>query len=372
MTNKEYSNVQDDLIYLVSCAVNEEVPTKERIDAMDLSAVFYAAKWHRLTVATALALESAGINNPAFTQEKEKILCMTLLRDVEMDEILTLMEESEIWYMPLKGAILKDLYPQFGMREMGDCDILFDGKRSEEVKRIMESRGFTTILFGDGIQDVYSKKPIYRFEMHIALFRPSYHNENLCAYYQDVEDRLMGIGYKKQFTPEDLYLFNTAHAYSHYVRGGTGLRSFLDSYVYLQKNRLNMNYVEAEAEKLGIANFEKHSRILAMRLFQNKELTDADRKMLAYVFSSGVYGTKSHEYENKLKRSGTNKVHYMLNRFLVPINKNDKRYNDFAREYSLFYNHKILLPVLPFYRLFRSMEHGHFKAEYKAILKAKK
>ena len=74
--------------------------------------------------------------------------------------------KNGIWYMPLKGAVLKDYYPLPVMRQMSDNDILFDASRADDVKMIMESLGFTSVYFDTGHQDDYQKAPVSHFEMH--------------------------------------------------------------------------------------------------------------------------------------------------------------------------------------------------------------
>ena len=78
--------------------------------------------------------------------------------------------------------------------------------------------------------------------MHRALFGPG-REEKLYEYYKDDEKRLLGDGYEKHLSPEDFYLYVAAREYKHYSVGGTGLRSLVDTYVYLQKEFLNMTYV---------------------------------------------------------------------------------------------------------------------------------
>ena len=60
----------------------------------------------------------------------------------------------------------------------------------------------------------------------------------------------------------------------------------------------------------------------------------------------------------------------MLHRFFVPIRRTDPAYAVYAWEYPFFYRHKILLVLLPFYRIIRAMKAGRFVAEAKAIRKA--
>ena len=133
-----------------------------------------------------------------------------------------------------------------------------------------------------------------------------------------------------------------------------------------------MDYVATETEKLGIAEFEISNRSLAQHLFSDKELTDADKEMLEYVLSSGVYGTMIHRVENKMKQNGWGKLKYSLNRFFVPVSKKNKNYIAYSEHYPFFYKHKILLPLLPFYRALRSLKDGRLIRELKALKQVKK
>ena len=359
-----------DLIYLISCAVNGEKPDTERVAGMDMDAIFSLASRQMLAATVAPALKAAGIQDKRFAKALEHSALKSSTMDMEMVALFAALTDAGIWHMPLKGTVLQHLYPVYGMRQMSDHDILFDARRADDVKSIMEGLGFSTEHFGDSNHDVYHKEPVSNFEMHSALFGPS-HDEKLYKYYRDVEKRLLGDGCEKHLSPEDFYLYLIAHEFKHYSGGGTGLRSLLDTYVYLQKTTLNMDYVAAEAEKLGIAEFEAQNRSLAQHLFSGGELTEANRELLDYILSSGVYGTEEHRLENNIRNSGRGKINYALHRFFVPISRKNKAYVAFEEQYPLFYMHKILLPFLPFYRIFRSMKAGRFKSEARAIKNAK-
>ena len=359
-----------DLIYLVSCTVGGVKPDAERVAGMDLDALYKLASRHLLTATVAPALEAAGVKDERFVKASRSSVLKNATMDAEMDALFDELDAAGIWHMPLKGIVLQHLYPVYGMRQMSDHDILFDASRADDVKRIMEGLGFSTEHFGASNHDVYHKEPVCNFEMHRALFGPG-HEEKLYEYYRDVGERLLGDGCEKHLSPEDFYLYVTAHEYKHYSGGGTGLRSLVDTYVYLQKQSLDMGYVAAEAEKLGIAAFEAANRSLAQHLFSGEALTEADKEMLNYILDSGVYGTVDHRVENAMSKNGWGKIQYALNRFFVPVSRKNKNYEAYAGTYPLFYKHKILLPFLPFYRTFRSMKEGRFKSEAKALKKAK-
>ncbi|MBR5680632.1 MAG: nucleotidyltransferase family protein, partial [Clostridia bacterium] len=273
-----------DVVYLASCAVKGKTPDGDCVAGMDLKNLYTAAERHLLTAITAMALECAGVSDELFIQAKGNAIRKVVLFDIERDVVLSKLEEAGIWYMPLKGSVLKDCYPRIGMRQMADNDILFDAARAGDLRTIMESLGFTTERFGVSAHDIYHKPPLANFEMHRALFNPG-SNEAIYSYYLNIRDKMIrdeGTGYGYHLSPEDFYLYMIAHEYKHYAAGGTGLRSLLDTYVYLTKkgDALDWPYIAGELDKLEIAEFEAQNRALAFRLFDGEELTEPDREML--------------------------------------------------------------------------------------------
>lgn len=362
-----------DVAYLAACAVNGETPDVQRIAGMDLNALYRAADRHLLTGITAMALERAGVQDAAFTQAKGKAIRKVAAFDVERAAVLAKLEEAGIWYAPLKGCVLKELYPKIGMRQMADNDILFDANRAEDVRRIMEARGFNAKSYGHSHHDNYYKPPVYNFEMHRMLFGPA-HGAVLEGYFRSTKERLIldeGKRFAFHFSDEDFYLYITAHEYKHYSGGGTGLRSLLDTYVYLKEksDAMDWNYIGIELDKLALQDFEGRNRSLALRLFSGEALTEQEQDMLDYVMSSGTYGTVQNRVKNKIAAYGgrCGRLRYMLGRFLVPFRRSNEYYDGYAAAYPLFYRHKLLLPLLPFYRL--CSRWPRVKAELRALRK---
>ena len=371
MTYEAYRSAVLDVAYLSACAVNGTVPDEGLVSQMDPAALYLAADRHLLTGITAMALECAGVKDAAFLQAKGKAIRKVAAFDIERAAVLQKLEEAGIWHMPLKGSVLKELYPRIGMRQMADNDILYDASRTPEVRTIMEGLGFSTdSAYGRGIHDHFFKPPVCNFEMHRALFGPG-HDKRLAEYYRDVRSRLFPDGnscFGCQFSPEDFYVYMIAHEYKHYSGGGTGLRSLLDTYVYLnKKDNLDWSYITGELKQLEITEFEAQNRSLAMHLFNGDKLTSGDQAMLDYIISSGTYGTVQNHVKNMLGKSGNGpaaKLHYVYSRMFLPL--------DIVRTvFPLFVKYPALLPFLPFYRLFRGLttRKGWLQAELKALLK---
>ena len=367
-----------DLIYLCKCAVNGTNPSKSRLDQMNMEQLYTAAKFHTLTGITAYALESAGIQEDKFRTAKEKASRKNILLDIERKKLSSFCENNGIWYMPLKGPILKEMYPDFSMRQMADNDILFDVKYQSEIKKYFEDNGYSVISYNKGNHDVYEKHPVLNFEMHTSLFGEA-HNQEWKEYYKDIKEILVkdsDNNYGYHFSDEDFYIYIITHECKHYTGSGTGLRSLLDHYVYLQVKQDSMDwaYISDECEKLGISEFEEKSRNLSQRVFRESsaELSDEDKLMLEYYLKSGTYGTIEQYTKQKIEKfqkqtGSTSRCKYIWQRIFPPM-------EIYEASFPFFYRHKILLPVVWAYRLIRGVTAGRkcVKNELKCLYRSDK
>ena len=265
------------------------------------------------------------------------------------------MNEAGIRFLPLKGIVMKDFYPRYGMREMSDNDILCDSAKMPEVREIMESLGFSCETYGEWHHDTYHKPPSLCFEMH-----HSFCSEDsipvLYGYYENVFDRAeRKNGCEYALSDEDFYIWLLAHLYMHFSNRGSGLRPLLDIYVYLQMHSvLDFNYIGRELEKIRIARFEQRCRDLALRLFGFRKLGDEDKEMLLLFLNSPLYGTVSQGEYNKLTRrldgkdTKSAKAKYIFDRVFL-------RGDDLKENYPFFAEHKWLLPALYVYRPVRGV-----------------
>ena len=304
------------LIYLMACSLQGTEPEGAPLANIDLEALLRLAKAHSVSAMVCMALEqtdafqhAAETTRLKWLEAKNKAIRKNMLLDAERKAILHELEIQGIWYMPLKGSILKDWYPKPGMREMADNDILFDPSGREQVREIFQNRGYKTVSFGKINHDEYEKPPIYNFEMHVSLFPGTY--KELAEQYENVKERLLpvdGTAYQFAFTPEDFYVFALAHAHKHYSHSGTGVRTLADIYVMDRHlgDIMDQDEVEQKLTQLGIAEYEQHSRVLAEKLFSavrplaEIELTEDEKEMLLYYCDATTYGTVDNRVNNRL------------------------------------------------------------------------
>lgn len=347
------SKTARDLIYLVSCAVNEKKPNTDICKEMDLEAVYYLAQFHSLTSAAAFALEKVTELPRAFDQAKKKAIHKLSHFDIERIKILAALEQKGVWYMPLKGILLKSFYPKAAMREMTDNDILFDPEKPDIVRAVMEELGYSCVMYDMYNHDVYEKPPTMEFEMHRTLFDLEKYPES-AAYYDNIFDRLIkdsGNKFGYHMSDEDFYIYIICHMNKHYNNGGTGLRSLVDVYLFnkARYDGMDKDYLSRELSLLELTEFEQRIRELAYKLFCGEENEFTENEETMYFVQSGANGTNEHWKENRLSRSmggedtGKAKRKYLLKRVFISG-------DELKKNYPTVYKHKVLYPLLFVYR----------------------
>ncbi len=374
------------LIYLLSCAVNGTAPDSSWASRMNHDAVYDLAQAHKVAAMAAFVLEPVYDSIPHDAAEKwraakDASVRRCLLFDAEREKHLAWMEAHGIMYMPLKGIIVKDYYPKYGMREMADNDILFDGTRAGELRDHMAADGYDCPhkrALGLGVHDTYHKPPVYNFEFHNVLFGEGINGGVFDEYYADITDRMVpaeGTKYGRRLSANDLYVYVTAHAFKHYDLKGAGIRALTDDYVIRKAKAAELDpaYLDKAFGDLDFRPFAERLRSMSDKLLapyptegnvsdedeaarRIDSLLPEENKMLRFMLDSGIYGTMGHLVENRLREfqdktepvSGSSKLKYMLRR-LFPPKKQLEKAVPFAKDRPL------LIPAAYVFRVIRGV-----------------
>ena len=389
-----------DMLYLVQCGINSIVPDPERVAKMDLKKVYVRSRSQSLEALTYMALESLMKSNPQiqildekqilpkWKEAKDKAIAQNLMMDIAREDLFAFLEARGIWHVALKGVVLCHMYPQYGMRQMADNDILFDPSFRQEVHDWFVEQGYKVESFQQTNHDEYLKKPVYNFEMHAALFQES-EQPRLTQYYLTIRDRLIqkdGQSFEYCMTDEDFYLYLVAHEYKHFLNGGTGLRSLVDVYICNKvKDRMDQGYLKQELNQMGIFEFEHAIRALAQKVLAQAAtaemvfhvLSEKEQVMLEELVSSSTYGMKQRFWKNQLRKIQPNtnrmsiniKLRYSIHR-LFP----DRTYmEEWCQQYApYFLQHKWLMPLASIWRIIKRgvKKRAQIKEELDTIRKA--
>lgn len=355
------------LVHLMSCALNDAQPgplpegaSWEKVYALaELNSV-EGLSWgsaRRVRDVPADVLKEWGS-----TADMTLYRCVSY--GIEREAVAHALADRGLSWLPLKGALLADLYPSPHMRSMADNDILYgfveedpsggfriagatEADRERTTARavrtavqVMEARGYRTESKTVGNHESFVKDPHFNFELHRRLVSPS---SPQAAYYRNpwrraVPVRLAGAdpgegetshagrdgeGREYRFSDEDFYLHLVAHAFKHYDASGCGIRFLADQLVFLRARGkgLDRSYLVGELSELGLQEFEQWTRELSFRALGNPRatcgcahgrdaeedsaqeatgLSDAEQERLLRLMSGGTYGTWQTVVERRL------------------------------------------------------------------------
>ena len=357
-----------------------DVANEENSQKIYIGRIYYIAKKHNLVSIMAQAMEKLGFESDSdiwkrWLKEKNQLIYKSVLMDVEREAIQDFFEKNNIWYMLLKGMVIRKYYPAPELREMADNDILFDNKYSKEVYEFMTARGYKSDDYNKGYHDEYLKPPAYNFEMHRQLVsskeRPKWYE-----YYKDVKSILIkdtnenretaansesnNTSNQFYFSDNDFYVYFIVHTYKHFLNSGMGLRTVLDVYLYVSnlQEKLDFDYIEEQLKKLDAYDFEQTFRSIAFKMFDENledrkwwDLFDVkEQEMLSYVLDAGTYGNLENSVAHKMgytkgeKKKTADKAKYIFRRLFPSM-------DTIEEFFPFFYKHKWAIPFLYIYRI---------------------
>lgn len=326
-------------------------------DKIDYKQVYEIAKYHSLEAFMYEGCKDMDLGeiSKALKNEHKETIYKVAIQEAEKEALLDELEKAEIKHMPLKGAILKYLYPSVELRSMADFDCFFDKTKKKDVKKLLISLGYDVELYNRGNHDVYMKKPYMSIEMHKDLIGDCF---KISKYYKNVWNNLIlvdGKKYEYKFNDEDFYIFMIAHMVKHFAHGGTGIRSFIDIYLYINKfTKLDFNYINEELNKMGIVKFSNKAIELSKVWFDGEESNELMDNFAENVFTNGTYGTifnsaiVSFNENSEDKSIESSKSKYFFRR-MFPTFETMKRRNPILKKLP------ILLPWFYMIRLFKGL-----------------
>ena len=264
-------------------------------DGLDWEGIFAICKSHHVTPMVFYGIENSDLQFP-----ERKLFATSTVQNVlveqqqlnMLDAIGQRFSAEGIDYMPLKGTVLKKLYPKTEMRVMGDMDILVREEQLEQVDQVLQQLGCRKGKRSDHVV-VYEKKPCINLEMHVRLV-PS-HDRDYYRYFKDGWKNALPRPHdpcRYVMAPEDMFLFEIAHLAKHYREGGIGLRHFVDLWVMLTKYpEMDMERVGSGLRSLQMERFYDNILALLNHWFGDAPASEMTEHLTARIFESGSYGT---------------------------------------------------------------------------------
>lgn len=340
-------------IKLIRNVIADE-PLCEIPQSLSLSELIKYAKHHKVETIVYNALEKLDLKNSEEFQSIKNSFYQNAVIAIRQNYYYDIVEkafsEKDVLFAPMKGSVIKHLYPQSNMRALSDIDIFIGKNNSETAHEIMEELGFKTIEYDSEvlIHDTYSAGEVH-FELHKELMPhiPYFKGVEVSA---ELEKDIIEENGKYRFTNEAFYTFMIIHIAKHVKHNGIGLRGFIDVWIYLNKynDKLNWEKINCYMKKSHLEEFNRCVLTLVDYWFKDKTDVPEHIKQFAYfVAENGAVGdAKSMTSEEKYNDcKNNNKFRYYINTIFLP-----RPY--MVDKYKILKSYPALLPFCWIHRIF--------------------
>lgn len=332
------------------CNIPLENEVIQKIDSTVMRQLYSIASKQDQTHVIALALKKHHLlGKDEVSALFSRSLRVALLRHEALkytqNKIYEVFEEEKIAYVPLKGAVIRELYPEAWMRTSCDIDILV---RKEEIKRakdILISR-LNYRVVKKNYHDIAMLSPDnHILELHFRLLENEEKMDRMLSKVWDYVKPVEEGKYQYAMTNEYLLFHSYAHMLYHFINGGCGIRYVLDAWILEHKLSLDHEILYKFLEVCEMSAFVYYVKKLGKVWFENEMHDKETTKMQMYIIEAGLFGdTESKVKARKTKIKG--KVRYIVRRIFIP-------YREFCASYPKLESCPILYPYYMVVRWFK-------------------
>ena len=278
----------------------------EPCDCLDprlLPELLALAKKHDLAHILANACSNAGLLGEDETSEAlRQSFMLTFYRSQQQEHVLNQacrsFEALSIPYIPLKGSVIRQYYPQGWMRAGSDIDILIHPADTDKAIDCLKGLGYRLEISPSGYDhSLYSPLGIH-LELHHSLTQlPSMKKPNaLLARSWEYTVAPREDSCQRALTNEMFMLYHIAHMAKHFILGGCGIRPFLDLWVLRDQMSADTQALEALLAEAGLLEFYHGVQAVVEVWFDNKPHTEATATIEEFILTGGVYGTQANAF----------------------------------------------------------------------------
>lgn len=293
---KEIINMMFALLRSVLCA--EELDKSIFVDLNDekLELLYKLSMKHSMAHIVGTALINAGLLNDSdiakkFTKQQLVAVHRYENFEYELGVICNTLEKAEIPYIPLKGSVIRALYPEPWMRTSCDIDVLV---HEEDIDRAVEAlvrNGYTA----DEKRNFHDISLRSTSGVHLELhFSIKENRELLDPVLSQVWSYTVpnDVSVRYEMTTEFMVFYTIAHMSYHFVSGGCGIRPFADLWYINQKLDFDDEKVISLCRQSEIADFYEAVKMLMNVWYAGSKHNELTLRMERYIITGGVYGTQ--------------------------------------------------------------------------------
>lgn len=280
--------------------------------------------------------------------------------EIALSQIKQTLTENNIDFVPLKGSIIRNFYPEPWMRTSCDIDILVHQNDLKKSIEALKKVGFETEGKPDH-HDVSLTQNDVHLELHFSVCESIEKMDKLLSQIWSYTEKIGQNEYRENLAFLSFHLI--AHTAYHFIRGGCGMRPILDLWLIRKSPLYDEIKIRELCEKAGLLTFYDNFCALCSVWLDKGVHTEITREMETYIVSSGVYGTMQNSISSSIIRRGGKKGH-ILNLIIKP-------YDDLKIPYPIIEKYRFLTPVFEIVRLFDKVANGKTKTALESIKNTK-
>lgn len=330
----------------------------------DLNRLFKLARKHDVDNIIAWGFKNnASINNSEIGIEETifKAVYRYERMNYEYIRLCEKLENSKVKFIPLKGAKMREYYPEPWMRTSCDIDILVREKDIELAKSIMIN-GLKYTYHGKGPHDLslYSPSNIH-VELHYDLVEYGLANQssNVLKSVWDTAVPYKNKQYWYEMSDEMFYFYHIAHMAKHFENGGCGVRSFIDLWLLDRIDGFDISKRDELLKQGNLSTFANSARKLTKIWFEDEERDLISKQMEDYVLQGGIYGNSQNRIKVQQQKKGGS-VKYALSKIFLP-------YDSIKFHYPILQNKRWLTPFMQVRRWCKLLFCGHLRRVTKEL-----
>lgn len=330
-----------------------------------LEELYQLACKHDLAHLVAHALEKAVLPDCEALTKLKRVKSRAIYRYIRMEHVCgrvcQTLEKAGIPHIPLKGAVLRPLYPEPWMRTSSDLDVLV---REEDLERagdcLVSELGCENK--GRAYHDVSFRTPDgVLLELHFILAEESYFPkaQRLVETVWEHTEPMPGRQYGRCLTAEMLFFHHILHMGYHFCAGGCGIRFLLDQYILGTRLSFDREQYARLLREGGFVRFYEAVDALAKVWFAGCEHTALTKALEDFVLSGGTFGNTGNRAAVKRVKQG-GKMQAVLAQIVLP-------YDQLKGLYPILREKKWLTPLFQIVRWFRLLSPERFRRSFRFL-----
>lgn len=333
-----------------------------------LEEVYTLAARHDLAHLVGQAVSKLDLPDSEILSKCKQASMQALMRHMQLqyeyEQTCQVLEHARIPFLPLKGSVLRDDYPEPWMRTSCDVDILVQEQQLDTaVAALTQALGYTAGKRGDHDVTLRAASGFF-LELHYDTIQERYDETGsrkvLARIWQDAQPKAPGSCH---YVMSDamFYFYHMAHMVKHFAVGGCGIRTFLDIWI-LDRKPHDAAARKALLSEGGLTKFARGAQKVAQYWFSGKT-PDAMTQILSdYILRGKLYGDNANRAAVGQAKMGGKFKYLLLRRVFMP-------YDYLKAEYPILQTHKWLTPWYQVVRWVRNLRSGRLRqtlAELKA------